>query len=137
MKKLEDIMLLTYLNVNNPWRWKSNIEHILNISSETDFFKIYNEICFAYHISSNVSDSIFKKDFEEIFERRVIDPEIETKILGKGARGLADLFFEERKKIYNQTLNDMKKIYGLWKLTGLQRGLAIEFYPNDLDELFE
>ena len=45
---LGDIKILTYLNVNNPWRWDGNIKNILDNSPEEDFFQIFNEICLPY-----------------------------------------------------------------------------------------
>lgn len=137
MEKLEDIRKSTYLTVNNPWRWEGNIEQILNRSSERDFFQIYNEICLAYSIYLNAGEVIFKKYFEEIFQQRVIDPEIEVKTFGEGGRGIADSFFKERKKIHNQTMDDITKIYCLWKLVGVQRKFTVSFYPDDLNEFFE
>ena len=137
MKNLGDIRLLTYLNMNNPWRWKGNIENIFINSSENDFFRIYNEICLAYDINSNVNDNIFKKYFEDIFKTRVIDPEIETKLFGEGGEGVADSFFEERKKIHHQTLDDMKKIYTQWRLVGIRRGFSMSLYSDSLVEIFE
>lgn len=137
MKKLEDIKQLTYLLVNNPWRWEGNIKNILNRSSEKIFFQIYNEICLAYSIHLNVTDKDLQWYFEEIFDKRVIDPEIEIKKYGKNGEGIADYFFEERKKIHNQNLGDVKEIYTLWKDVGIQRSFNISFYPDDLDEIFE
>lgn len=137
MEKLEDIHQLTYLCVNNPWRWKGNIESILSNSSKENFFQIYREICFAYSIQSNVTEKDLQWYFEEIFDRRVIDPEIEVKKYGKHGKGIADYFLEERKKMHNQNLGDVKKIYTLWKEVGIRRGFNISFYPDDLDEIFE
>jgi len=137
METLGDIKQLTYLCVNNPWRWRDNIENIFKMSSEKEFFQIYYEICFAYHKSSCLTDKDFQWYFEEIFEKRVIDPEIEIKKFGKRGEGMVDHIFEERKKCHNQNLDDTKKIYILWKRIGLQRGFSISFYPDDLDEIFE
>lgn len=137
MEELEDIRKLGYLCSNNPWRWKGNIENIINKSSKEDFFQIYNEICFAYSIYLNAGEEIFQKYFEEIFEKRIIDPEIEVKTFGENGRGIADFFVRERKKIHNQTMDDIKKIYCLWKLVGIQRKFNVSFYPDDLNELFE
>jgi len=133
---LGDVIELTYLLVNNPWRWSGNIENLLNNSSEKEFFQMYREICFVYDRNSSIDDKFFRWGFEEIFEKRVIEPEIEIKKYGAMGEGIADEFVDTRKKIHNQTLSDYKKIYALWKKIGIKRGFNISFYPNDLDELF-
>lgn len=136
MKDLADIKLLTYLNVNNPWNWKSNITNILNQSSKVEFFQIYNEICLAFSVSINVCDSTFRKYFEDIFHKRVIDPDIEIKKFGERGEGFADYFFTERVRVHNQNLEDMRQIYVQWKAIGIERGFAVSSYPDDLLEFW-
>lgn len=139
MKKLttmEDVKCLTYLCVNNPWRWKDNIEDILKHSSESEFFQIYQEICFTYQAGLNRDEKSFQLYFEDIFDERAIDPEIEIKRFGKEGEGLADYFIEKRKETHDENMDDQKKIYALWKEIGLQRGFNVSFYPDDLDEIF-
>lgn len=137
MKNLGDIYQITYLCVNNPWRWKDNIENILSNSSKEIFFQIYREICFAYSIQFNVTEDDLKWYFKEIIDRRVIEPEIEVKKFGKRGKGIIDYFLENRGKMHNQNLDDVKKIYTLWKEVGIRKGFNISFYPEDLDEIFE
>lgn len=79
---LVDICHLTYLCVNNPWRWEYNIERILRNTSKKEFFEIYNEICFAYGLSLDVDDKFFKKYFEDVWEGSIIDPDFEVKNMG-------------------------------------------------------
>ena len=133
---LGDIKILTYLNVNNPWRWDGNIKNILDNSPEEDFFQIFNEICLAFHINSEVEDKIFMKYFEDIFEKRIINPKIETEKFGKGGEDFADIFFEERTTLHNINLDDMKKIYLLWRQVGFQKKFDMSFYPDNLEEIF-
>lgn len=136
-KVFGDIKKLTYLCLNNPWRWERNIENILINSSKEEFFEIYLEICLAYQINSQVTDKDLQWYFEEIFEKRVIDPEIEIKKYGPRGEGLADLFFDERQKIHNQYLEDIKNIYILWKEVGIMRDFNVSLYPDELDEHFD
>lgn len=75
--------------------------------------------------------------FKEIIDRRVIEPEIEVKKFGKRGKGIIDYFLENRGKMHNQNLDDVKKIYTLWKEVGIRKGFNISFYPEDLDEIFE
>jgi hypothetical protein len=134
---LGDIKELTYLVAsNNPWQYKGNIENLLNNSSEKEFFQIFHEICFVYQKNSGLDDKFFQWYFEEIFERRVIDSEIETKKFGKKGEGIADSFVQKRKEIHNQYLEDVRRIYVLWKEVGIKKGFSISFYPNDLYEIF-
>lgn len=133
----QNIRTEIYLCMNNPWRWSGNIENNIEKATEKDFFQMFKEICAIYHQGLNRDEKSFQWYFEEIFEKRVIDPQIEIKKFGQRGDGLADFFVENRKEIHNQNLNDYKKIYVLWKEVGTRKGFNISFYPNDLDEIFD
>lgn len=125
-----------YLTMNNPWRWEGIIEDNMEKATEADFFQMYKEICLIYHSGLNQDEKSFQWYFEEVFEKKVIDPEFEIKKYGPGGEGVADWFVKERKKTHNQNLEDYEKIYNLWKKVGIARGLNVSFYPNQLDEIF-
>ena len=127
---------LGYLGFNNPWRWASNIENNIQKATEAEFFQMYNEICLTYASGLGRDEKSFQWYFEEIFQKKVIDPEIEIKKLVQKGEGVADFFVTKRKEIHNKNLSDYKKIYSLWKEVGIKKGFDISFYPNDLDEIF-
>lgn len=137
LHNLGDIQELTYLvGSNNPWQYKSNIKNLLDNSSEEELFQIFREICFVYQKNTGLSNKLFQYGFKEIFEKRIFDPKIETKKFGKENEGIADSFVKKRKEIHNQYLEDIRKIYVLWKKVGIEKGLNISFYPYGLDEIF-
>lgn len=126
-----------YLCANNPWRWSGNIENNIKKATEEDFFQMFKAICAIYHQGLNRDEKSFQWYFEEIFEKKIINPKIEVEKYGPRGEGIADWFIEERKKTLNQNMDDYNKIYSLWKKVGREKLFNVSIYPDALDEIFE
>lgn len=132
----EAIRVSIYLVFHNPWEFAPYIEWNMEKAIEAEFFQMYKEICLIYASGLNRSEESFQWYFEDVFEKRIIDPNIETKKYGPGGRGIADWFVEGRKKDHEENMNDYRKIYSLWKKVGINRGFDILHYPDQLEDIF-
>lgn len=121
----------------NPWRWKEHIEANIRRSDEKTFFLFYHEICVHFEFYKEMKEEDFQWGFREIFKKRVINPDVEIQKFGKRGLGIADHFVNQRKKIISSHVNDIHKVYTLWKQIGTERGFEISFYPEKLNEIFE
>ena len=124
---LDEITELTYLHLNNPWRWKGNIENQLNQVTDEKVLKMLVESGIAYLREAHIRD----KDLMWYFEG------IKQSFNANEAGALMNWMFCARKETHLQNLEDVKKIYSLVRNKALERGINIKKYPERLEELTE
>jgi hypothetical protein len=124
---LDEITELTYLQINNPWRWKGNIENTLNLVSDEKVLKMLVESGIAYLREVNITD----KDLMWYFEG------VKKTFNANESGALMNWMFYARKENHLQNLEDVKKIYSLVRSEAIERGIDVKKYPEKLEELTE
>jgi hypothetical protein len=134
----DEITELTYLNVNNPWRWKGNIENNLNLATDEKVLKMLVESGIAYLREFNIGDKDLLWYFEDDLTQEIISPgHINKKYGSNKATSLVESIINSRRKNHLQNLEDVKKIYSLVRSKAIERGIDVKKYPENLEELTE
>jgi len=135
MNNMNEIKELTYLCINNPWRFKGNIENIINNASKEKIFNILTETGTAYLINSNLTE----KDLLWYFEDKIAQEKKEQGSVDKmscpGMMDTINWIIDGRKKNHQQYLEDVEKIYSLCMNKAIELNMDISKYPKTLKEL--
>lgn len=132
---MNQITELTYLNVNNPWRWNGIIKDILNRASKEKTVKILNETGTAYLRAFNITDKDLLWYFEDKINQEIISSGSVDREHGKGMMSLIGWMVDGRKETHKQYIEDVKKIYSLVINKAIEKNIDISKYPKSLEEL--